>query len=329
MENQDNIELYTEASLSDSIVYQTFNRNAEMTSTIIGAIKNSIVLDSSYIEEQIIQMKRTRISPLVDEVLEAFNKGLIVLLYAKNKKIPQAFPFFATKSNGTIKVFIFVNNYGTISKSDSATDKMYLNVTMKNLYVLMEGAYVAYKYNTRPVDITKNLGLMKTSCNIYVNLMLRILNKECSLSNDMDTYNKVAFCIGKFFLERVWMATNEDVIFTYANSTINSVVAKAEMLVIANMYDSKNIKTIDQLISFLKEISPRLHGMTFRYFLQCYINTYKDGALFSLECLPYFLYVVQSSLLGSFLVNQPMISDVCKNIKGMNNFYPELVKSVS
>lgn len=329
MEHQFSEDLFTEASLSDSVIYQTFNRNAEMTSTILSTIKNSVVIDSSYIEEQIIQIKRTRISPLVKEVLAAFQEGNISLLYAKNKKVPQAFPFFATKMNGKVKVIIFVNNYGTISKSDSATDKMYLNISMKNLYVLMEGAYIAYKYNTKPIDITKNLGLMKLSVNIYVNLLLRILNKECSISNDMEAYNKVAFCIGKFFLERVWMSTNEDIIFTYACSTINSVINKAEMMIISKMYDDKQIKTIDQLISFLREITPRLSGMSFRYFLQCFINTYKDGALFSLECLPYFLYVIEASMIGSFLINQPMISDICKNIKGMNSFYPELVKSVS
>ena len=67
LEHQFSEDLFTEASLSDSVIYQTFNRNAEMTSTILSAIKNSVVIDSSYIEEQIIQMKRTRISPLVKE----------------------------------------------------------------------------------------------------------------------------------------------------------------------------------------------------------------------------------------------------------------------
>ena len=50
--------------------------------------------------------------------------------------------------------------------------------------------------------------------------------------------------------------------------------------------------------------------------------------MFSLECLPYFLFTIQSSAIGSFIVNQPMISDITKGIKGMNTFYPELVKAI-
>ena len=91
---------------------------------------------------------------------------------------------------------------------------------------------------------------------------------------------------------------------------------------------TKNVNTIEDLIEFLKTISPRLADINFRYFLQCFINTYKAGAMFGLECLPYFLYTIEASMIGSFLVNQPIISDITKNIKGMNQFYPELVKAI-
>ena len=46
------------------------------------------------------------------------------------------------------------------------------------------------------------------------------------------------------------------------------------------------------------------------------------------ECLPYFLYTIEASMIGSFIVNQPMIADITKNIKGMNTFYPELTKAI-
>lgn len=321
-------DIFLESSLSDSVMYQSFNGNAEMTKTIITAIKDSIVIDASYIEEQIMQIRRTKISPLAETVLSAFEDGSINLLYSKIVKVPKAFPFFVTKVQGKIKVFIFVNNYGTISKSDLATNGKYLNITMKDLYVLMEGAYCAYKYTLYPTKITKNLGLMKLSCNIYTSMILRILNKEYSLSMDQTSYAKVSFCISKFFLERVWMSQNHDINFSYSFSCINTAVNKAEMLVISEMYDAKNIMNIKDLIMFIKEISPRLQTLTIRYFTQCYINLYKAGAMFSLECLPYFIYTIEATLIGSFLVNQPIISDITKNIKGMNTFYSELVKSV-
>ena len=324
-----NDSLFTEASLTDSVIYKSFNNNAEMSKVIMSAIKNSIVLDSSYIEEQIMQIRRTKISPLAEDVLQAYEDGNIVLVYSKVKKIPQMLPFFAAKVQGKIKVFIFTNNYGTITKSTVNSEEKFLNITMKDLYGLMEGAYVSYKYAVYPDKKKKSLGLMRLCSAIYTSMLIRILNKEYAISMDQDLYSKVAFCIGKFFLRNIWMSENNDINFSYAVSNIKNAVNKADMLVLSDLYDEKEITTIEDLLNFIKELSPRLKPLNLRYFLQCYINTYKAGAMLSLECLPYFLYTIEASLLGSFIINQPIISDITKTTKGMNNFYPELVKSVS
>jgi hypothetical protein len=78
------------------------------------------------------------------------------------------------------------------------------------------------------------------------------------------------------------------------------------------IYDNSNIETMEDLIKFISEMSPRMAGANFRYFLERFINTYKPAAILGLECLPYFLFVVQSSLIGSFIVNQPIITDITK-----------------
>ena len=86
---------------------------------------------------------------------------------------------------------------------------------------------------------------------------------------------------------------------------------------------------IAKVIAFLSGLNPRLKSLNFRYFTQCYINTFGAPALFGMETLHYFLFAITSVLIGSFVVNQPIISDVVKNIKGMNSFYPELVKAIN
>lgn len=323
--------IITEAALVDSVLYKTFNNNAELTGTILSAIKNSIVIDSSYIEEQLMQIRRTKISPLSDAVLQAYANGDIILLYAKIKKVPQMLPYFVTKMQGKIKAFIFVNNFGTITASDVDSSSKYLNITMKDLYVLMEGAYTGLRYALNPLRVKRTLGLMKLSTCIYTDMVMRILNKECSISMDQDLHAKMSFTIGEFFLRNIWMSENEEVNFTYALNTIHGDknVNRAEYLMVAESMKEREINDANLLIEFLKEFSPRLKSMNFRYFTQCYINMYKAPAMFSMECLPYFLFAIQTSMIGSFIVNQPMISDITKNIKGMNMFYPELVKAVS
>lgn len=320
--------LFTEASLVDSSIYQSFNRNSEFNRTILKAIKSSTVVTKDYIEEQLMQIRRTKLTPLADEVIEAYNKGNIVLLYSSEAKIPLALPFFASRMRGQIRVFIFINNYASIKKSETDAMDKFLTINMKDLYVLMEGAYISYKYAINPMKVTRNLGLMRLSCVLYTQMLLRILNKEYAISMDLDLYIQVSFAISKFFLENVWMSTNDNINTNYARSIITSQFDTSSITQINSLYDEANIKTIDQLIAFLHSLAPRLKPLNFRYFLQCYINTYKPGAMFSLECLPYFLYVIEASLCGSFLINQPIISDICKNTKGINTFSAELTKSI-
>ena len=325
-------DLFTEAALVDSVTYKSLNNNAELMKLILTAIKDSIVIDQSYIQEQLIQIKRTKISPLADDVLRAYENGHIVLLYSKTKRIPQLLPFFTTKVKGEIKVFIFVNNYGTITKSDFNSEEKFLNISMKDLYVLMEGAYSSYRYALYPAKVVKSLGLMKLCTNIYVAMLMRILNKDYAVSVDRELHQKVSFVIGTFFLKSIWMSTNDDINFAYACNSCkvgSEGIDKVSMLQLAEEYAARNIQTIEEMLEYLKTLSPRFNGLNFRYFLQWYINTYKASAIFGLECLPYFLYTIQATMIGSFLVNQPIISDIVKNIKGMNTFYPELVKAIS
>lgn len=320
--------IITEASLSDSVVFQAYNSHAEMSTLIMNAIKDSIVITENHIEEQIMQIERTRISPLSDKVLEEFRNGNIVLIYANSLRVPQMLPFFATKMGGKIKVFVFVNNYGTISKKAVVTGETYLNIGMKDLYVLMEGAYTSLMTAMYPSRINRALGLMKISCSIYVHMLVRIFNKEYTISMDQDLYDKIVFTLGKYFLETVWGCTNKDIVFSYARSNINHAMNIALLDQLSNEYESQQIKTLDKLIAFIKEFSPRVKELNFRYFLQCFMVTYKPAATFGLECLPYFLFTIQSSMIGSFIVKQPIIADVFKSVKGMNNFYPELVKTI-
>lgn len=332
MNNQPRLKLLTESSLVDTVVYRSFNKNSELNKIIVSGIKNSIPIDKSYIAEQLMQINRTKISPLSDEVLNAYYNGNIVLLYCKKANIPQALPFFASKIKGKITVIIFVNNYGQILKAES-NDQKYLSISMKDLYVLLEGAYIAYRYAVFPAKVTKDLGLMKISTQLYTSMIMRILNKEYAISMDQALYASVSFVVARFFIERVWMSVmGDDLNFSYARSVIDKTKVGVDMndiTVTNDLYTEAHIQSADELVNFLSTLSPRLKTLNFRYFLQCYINTFKPGAMFSLECLPYFLFTIEASLCGSFIINQPILSDITRNTKGMNTFYPELVKAIS
>ena len=313
------------SSLNDSIIFKTFSEHGEIMTIITKCIKNGMILDSSYIEEQILQMKRTRISPFVDKVLQTYENGQIILIYSKNVKVPQAVPFVVLKQGAAIRAFIFVNNYGTISDENKAGKNAFLNMPMKDLYVLMEGAYTALTYFQFPAQITKSLGLMRLCNTIYTEMFLRILNKQYALSLQPELYNQISFSVSKYFMEVVWEQKNKQIATSYAMANLLSV-NKADMMLTAELYDQANVTDINKLLEYIITLSPRMKNLSFRYFTEYWINTYKPGAIFALETLPYFLYVVEATMIGSFLVNQPAISQITKNIKGMNNFYQEMGK---
>lgn len=318
------MKLIEESSLNDSVIFQTFNRNSEMMNTINLCIKNGLVLDPSYIQEQLMQMKRTRISPLVDKVMGAYEKEDIVIIFSKTTRVPKALPFVVLKVQGKLKAFIFVNNYGKLTENKNTSEE-YLNMPMKDLYVLMEGAFIGLTYYKYPVQVTKNLGLMKITNQIYTEMFLRILNKEYALSLNQDIYDTASFSISKFFLKRVWECKNDDIATSYAMGTIVSP-DKTNLTIANDLYDEKDPDSFPKLIAYLADLSPRLGKLNLRYFTQCWINTYKASAIFGMETLPYFLFIIEATMIGSFIVNQPIISTMIKNIRNMNLFYPELSK---
>ena len=318
---------YTEGSLHDTVLFKTINSGSKLLTIVNEYMKTGVVITPQHIEEQLIQIQKTRISPLADKVVSAFQKGEIIIVYSKTVKIPQPLPFMVLKLQGTMKSVVFINNHGSLVENTKAGSMMYLNTPMKDLYTIMEGAYVALQYGIYPISITKNLGLMKLSNAVYTQMFMRILNKEYAINMDKEIYDRVSFVVSRFFLDNVWEGTNRDVNTTYA---INNILNpnKSDLIIISEMYNEAAITNIEELIAFLKTVTKRLEKLNMRYFTQCWLNTYKSPALFSMECLPYFLFTTQASLIGSFIVNQPILSDMYKNIKGMNTFYAELTKSV-
>lgn len=320
--------MFCESTLSDSYIYGMFNNDLSMTKRLGEAVKSGQNIDSSYIQEQILQIRRTRLSPLVDAVLEAYENGHIILIYSKNVKITQAIPFVALKMGGKNKVAVFVNNYGSIVDNGAVNGGELLTIQMKDLYVLMEGAFITWLYYEYPIKFQRSIGLMRLTNNIYTDMVMRILNKEYALSMHPELFNIVSYCVSRFYLERIWGSENRELILAYASQMANKSAVKTDLILLADQYEEANIQSIDKLVEFIGKISPRLEKLTIRYFTEYYINLYKAPALLGMDTLPYFLFTLLSTYCGSFIVNQPVINDIIKNTKGANLFYSELSKMV-
>lgn len=312
----------TEASLEDSFIFGMFNKNNTATTQMVSFIKSAVLLDKSYIEEQYIQMKRTRLSPLVEKVLAAFDRGDIQLMYSKTAKIPVSIPFIVRRDDNRIVATIFISNFTALSKDGES-----ITIPMKNLYVLMESAYIALYIQTNPGMIQRNTALMKVCNSVYTSMFMRILNKDYSLSLDKNLFDDVSFIVSRFFLEKMWEIQNKDIIYNYAASTCLSP-NYTELTRISDSYDEAEIKDISDLLLFIKTLSPRMESISVRFFIERYMNTYQGGAIMAIDYLPYLFFVIINILLGASLMKQMALIEIVKNTKGMNLFYAELSKII-
>lgn len=315
--------LYTEATISDSFIYGMFNTSNSVQTQILRGLKNGIKLDESYIQEQILQLERVRLSPLTDIVLDAFRDNKINLIFVKEERITKSLPFIIHKDgHGKPVASIFISSYATLSSDQTA-----LIIPMKNLYVLMESAYVGLVLSTYPLSIRRSTTLMKICMNIFVSMYTRILNRDYALSIDPGLHDNVNYLIARFFLERLWEIDNEAIIHTHASS-LTKVVRDEELSLLALKYKDANITDVSKLFEFMKTEFPSMSTLTVRHFVERYLNTYHGASIMSIDYLPYLFFVIINVMLGGFLVSQSVLSDIIKNTKGMNRFYSELTKLI-
>ena len=310
-----------EASMEDSFIYKTLNSSSGLIEKIVKYIKTSVALDKTYWEEQYSQIGKGIISPLCGRVLEAYDNGLIELLYSRETKVGTAIPFIVRKKDNKIVASIFISTFSTIDKSDNLT------IPVKQIYALMQCAYVALQMQINPMKIQRNVALMKLCSTVYVQMIMRILNKEYSLILDNTLYEKVQYCVARFFIERIWEYPNKNLVDAYASNDLK-YIDNIDLDMLKTGYENFGITDINKLIEYIKTLSPRMSELNIRYFIERFVNTYHSSALISLDYLPYVFFVIINILLGSFLISQAALNDLIKNIRGMNKFYIELSKLV-
>lgn len=312
------------SSMEDSYVYKTMNKNNDVITMFTKILGTAIYLKPENIPEQFIQLKRMASSPLNKTVMEAYSNGLIELVYSKEIVSSNVFPFIVRRNNGRIVASVFVSTFGTLN---STADN--LNIPIKNLYALMESAYIALKLSTEGVKLARNSSLMKVVASIYSEMIVRAINKDYTIALMRDVYSRVIFAITYFFLVNIW-GINKDMAVSYSYNITQEKLGQSYNIGISGIdvmiedYDRREITTFPDLISFLSEQSPRLSKLSTRYFLERFMNTYNSSTVLCLDYLPMMFYVISATLTGSFLVNQTALGDMIKNTKGINSYYSEL-----
>lgn len=310
--------LYMEASLSDSDMFQQINKSSSITSKLSKIIQTGVALDKDYIEEQYMQISKTRISPLGERVLRAFDNGEIRLVYNKQLHLTTAVPFVVLQLSGKPTGCIFISDFSSLNKEETL-----LTIEMKKLYVLMESAFVATRYFTNPTMYTRNSKLSKILATIYSEMSLRILNREFALSLEKDTYDSINYILGRFCLSKVFPLTSPELIHSYASSCCKSP-SQLSIELASDVYEREEIKSVETMIRAITKNYPKTAKLTYRYYFERWISSFGTGACLSIDSFPYLYYVIINVLLGGFLVNVSGLSELVKNVSGIQQFYAEI-----
>lgn len=311
---------YFKESLEDSFIYKTFSNTNDILAKMLECIRNSTVITKDYIEEQYIQIKKSAVSPLSREVLEAYDSGLIEIRYTSGSaRLPTAIPYVVRRDGTKIIATIFINAFTSLENDN-------LSIPTKNLYVLMESAYIALLLHKYPDKFRRNSSLCKICMTVYTSMVMKILVKEYALTMDRILYDKITFVVSKFFLSKIWGLTDEKVIVAYAASQLKYATSDDIIMVNAEYVD-KNINDISDLIVFISSCSNRMKSLNVKYFIEKFISLYHAPALLSLDYLPYLFFVISNVLVGSFIVSQNALSDIVKSAVGISRYYGEISKS--
>lgn len=313
-------ELYTEASLSDSDMFQQLNKSSSIVARISKVVKTGITLEKSFIEEQYLQITKTRISPLAERVLKAFDDGDVCLIYNKQEHLTTTIPFIILQMGGKTRACIFIADFCSLNKEGTM-----LNIEMKKLYTLMESAYVGLHYFTNPNMFNRSARLSKIVATIYSEMGLRILNREFALSLDKDAYDSINYMLARFALTKVLPLTSTELIHSYAVSVCKSP-SSLSMDIAADMYMRENIQTLEDLIKCIAKNYPKMAKLTYRYYFERWISSFGQGTCLAVDSFPYMYYTIINVILGSFLVNVTGLSEIVKNTNGISQFYAEISK---
>lgn len=300
----------TAKSIRDTFLYKSMNKSGYTDKTISTAIKKGIVLTPSDLAYEVNTISKIYKYADKEDVLRAYSEGIlkpIVLPQGLNERMTNSIPFMLGMNGRQLIAYVFIDNY--VTNKDGA-----YSIDPKKLYCLLESAYIAIKVQQAFVAISRNSIVCAEGATIFAHMFIRVLNKKYALNVDKRAYSKVLYLAAKYYLVSILgMEYNSDAANNYAMK-----VADITSPFMVNDLDEKFPKeAFTDLATFITAIansayliSQSLANLTTREYIADFVNLYQPSSLFALEHLSYFLYMINSVVLGAYLNNQAVLEDI-------------------
>lgn len=284
-------------------------------------------------------IKRVYKSPIVSDIINAIQNGILLPFYTETAaKMPGFEPFIRYKQGGVTKVAVDLTNYINV-KYDSETEENIYSIEIKELYIMLLGAY--YLIVLTP-ETRINVDAGEIASRIWAKSFAKVLSKQMGLTTNRDKYNAVLYFAAKFFAISV-LEFNEAIADGFVlnddgkTNTIKEIEYKVSLKKETHSIDMfQNFESFckiifDDSITGIKSmrISKMTGDMNATYFRKCYADMFGINTLLTLESFPHFLWTFSAAANGAYKIVKVKAFDDLYTSNDYLRFMAAMSKSIS
>jgi hypothetical protein len=300
-------------SVRNTYLYITMNKGSYLDNNLKALISKGKVLKPADLQYEVSTINKYYKFSMKKSVMDAYEKGLIkpiVLPVGTKEKASASVPFLLYGNGGVIGAYAFIDNYVQYAKASDT-----YSIDPRKLYCLLESAYIAILIQKNHAIFARSAVLASEGASVFAHTFIRVLNRKYALNIDRRAYGKVLFLAAKFFMiNHLDMDPTSESVFNYAVkvSEVDSPLSVRELDV--RFDEAKAYTNINEFINFLRTnsymINQGLAELTMRDYLTDYVNLYQSTSIFALEHFSYFMFMIDSVILGAYLNNQAILEDI-------------------
>ena len=303
----------TAKSVRNTFLYDSMNKGNYLDNNLKSIISKGKKVTAEDLQYEVATINKYYKFAMKKAVLTAFENGTLkalVLPPGAKEKVSASMPFILYGNGGSIGAYVFIDNYVQYAKASDS-----YNIDPRKLYCLLESAYMAILIQKNHLVFSRSAVLANEGAAIYAHMFIRVLNRKYALNVDRRAYAKVLFLAAKFFMiNLLGMEPGSESVFNYAlkASEADSPITVKEL---DQRFDANQAyKDFNTFITFMRKnaymITQSLAELTLRDYLVDYVNMYSSTAIFALEHFSYFMFAVDSVILGAYLNNQAILEDI-------------------
>jgi hypothetical protein len=251
-------------------------------------------------------------------ISEVTNGNVVPVFNPDGIRIPTFLPCYLM--NTAVKPIAIVN----LSNDATMTKNGELEIDNRTLFALLQSGTILREclLNWNKISISNSV-IAQEGCVAFSKLFTKILDKMYAINLDGMRSDIVRFITAKFFLLFHLQKSEGEVVNSTAYRAVINNTTRTTIFNCDSSFSEDAYSSIAKLIENMASL-PGLNGLTFRKFIQEWMNMYNSSTILALEYFPLFCHMVFSAMIGAHINKEFIIESVAS--REVNELYNELSK---